>query len=161
LLQSAGLVGPPEDGHLIGGAAGTDADAFPARLLEWDTPDRRLRVFLDGRLALGVARPPDPAKSAGLDRLLELIVGPPLRGVGAHERRRPLVERLLDRAEHGRHRASEPVLRHERLAGFPGRVAAGQDDRALLDVAWADLDAEGHTAHLPVVELEAGRDAVA
>src|SRR5262245_16180439 len=152
------LVGPPEDGHLLGGPAGPDAHAFPARLLERDAPDRRLRLVLDGRLALGIARPPDPTKPAGPARRPELIVGPGRRGVGVHETRRPVVERLLDLAEHGRHRAREPVLRHECLASLAGCVAAGQDDRALLDVARADLDAKRDAAHLPVVELEAGRD---
>ena len=49
-------------------------------------------------------------------------------------------------------------LRDERLAFAAGLVAAGQGNGSFFDILGADLDAQGHAAHFPVVELEAGRD---
>jgi hypothetical protein len=43
----------------------------------------------------------------------------------------------------------------ERLALLARHVAAGEDDRILLHIARADLDAQRHPAHLPIVELVA------
>src|SRR5207302_1517457 len=81
--------------------------------LERDATDRGLRLVLDRRLAARVPRPPHPTEEPGLDRLLELVVGPGLGGVLAHERLRAREHRLVDRFQHGGHRAGHPLLRRE------------------------------------------------
>ena len=48
-------------------------------------------------------------------------------------------------------------MREEGFA-LPARfIPARQSDGAFLDILGADLDAQGHAAHLPIVELESGR----
>src|SRR2546421_12849482 len=91
----ARLVGAAEDCPLPGRPAGADAGTFATGLLQRNATDRGLRLFLDLGLAIGVACPPHPTEQPGLDRLLELVVGPGLRRVGPHERERPLVDRLV------------------------------------------------------------------
>src|SRR5262245_22898090 len=144
--RAAPLVRPAEDRDLLGGAASADADSLTARLLERDAANRRLGLLLDGRLPVAVARPPRPTEEPGLDRLLELVVGPRLGGVGAHERLGALVHRLLDRLEGRGDRAGQPFLGRERLAGLAGGIAPGEHHRALLDVPRADLEPQRDTA---------------
>src|SRR5207253_6245436 len=123
--------------HLLGRTAGADADPFPTRLLEWDATDRGLRLVLDCRLAARVPRPPHPTEKPGLDRLLELVVGPGLGGVLAHERLRAREHRRVDRFRHGGYRAGQLLLRRARLPRLARRCSAGRDRRAPRDLSRA------------------------
>ena len=72
-----------------------------------------------------------------------------------------LEKSCLDLGQQTVHGGGNAFLGDERLPFASGPVAAGEGDAALLHIPGTDLHPDGHAAHLPVVELEAGADVIA
>ena len=92
-----------------------------------------------------------------LDARFELFVVGRLERVLGTEAQRAVVERLLHLCEQLLDALGQSVLRNKRLAFAPRHVAARECDCAFLNVARAQLDAQGHALDFPLVELEARR----
>ena len=93
--------------------------------------------------------------------MLELLEICGLARVGFAEGERAIVERFLHHYQRFLHRLSDAGLRDGRLPFSAGLVAPGQHDRVVRYVLRADLDAQRHAAHFPIVELETGARAFA
>src|SRR5580704_12260484 len=122
------LVGLREDGLFLRRLGAVNAVAAAARLIQGDTPHRRLSRFLDGRFAARVSAPPRK-REALFDGLLEFLKVGGLGGVCLAERKRAIEQRLLNFGEHLRDNYCDSLLRHERFAFLARAVASSQNYR--------------------------------
>ena len=124
------------------------------QVLQRDAADSCFRVGFYLLLGLGCAIPVAEQETAFLDFLLELLVTIYFAGVGDTEVQCFLVDVLLDLLQQ-RLNALYDTVHCYRL--FLHRVAAGNLDGVVLEVASAHREAHGHTLQLIVGELIARR----
>src|SRR4029077_7972515 len=153
-------VGPSKDGPLAGWLATEDTGAGAARLFERNAAHGGLGFLFDLRLTVGAAAPEGECETF-LDRLLEGGVVLWIVSIRVAEGESAVVKRLLDiheRLDHGRRQSN---ARNERLPFLAGPVAPGEDHGTLGDILRAKLNAQRNATHLPIIELEAGAEALA
>src|SRR5580704_4489575 len=137
------------------GLAAINAVARCRGLLQWNAPHRGARLFLDFRFAVS-ATAPGCQREARFDRPLQVVVSLRLMRIRFAEGQRFVEHRLLDFDQQLLDRLRNVGKRRADSALAPGSIPARQHGRLLGDILWAEFDADGHTTHLPVVELPAG-----
>src|ERR1700677_3603724 len=133
-------------------------------LFERDDAAGGAGFFADFGFAFGTAAPIDigePAAALTLQPGLQFGIGIELMGIRDHGSARLLIQVELNLAKQPGDVRGDLAERGFGFARRTGDVAAREDGFTGGDVAGADFDAQGYTAHLPVVELEAGREAFA
>src|SRR5206468_99272 len=115
--------------------------------------NRRLRLGFDLRLALGRSAPRrDDESGTALHDLLEFVVAGDALRVLLPECARPFEQTPLYIVQQRPQAGSKAAHRNALLRAG---IAPGNQHRRLFDVLRTDLDAERHTAQLPLRELPA------